>query len=181
METYKSAGGWSTYSDRIMDVDTYKENLLAEIETAMTGVDNLTSDDQTAINEYKDIINKSEDMAAVIAAKDAALLIIAKKAAIVKINDAMNGERGSAYLNNLVADEVAAINNATEFATIETNRDSAIAKLSNVLAAYKASKTEAFGTMGTRQVGPAVKITDQNGKEIILYNPQNVDFINVTK
>ena len=35
-------------------------------------------------------------------------------------------------------------------------------------------------TMGTKQEGPAIEVTDQDGKVLKLYNPKNVNFIKVT-
>ena len=41
-------------------------------------------------------------------------------------------------------------------------------------------KAEAFGTMGEKQNGPAVIVTDQDDKQIILYSPKKVQYIKVS-
>lgn len=37
----------------------------------------------------------------------------------------------------------------------------------------------AVGTIGTKQDGPALIVTDKDGKEIILYSPKKVEYIKV--
>ena len=43
---------------------------------------------------------------------------------------------------------------------------------------YAAGKADALGTLGNEQEGPALIVTDQDGKEVILYNPKSVKYIN---
>ena len=40
-------------------------------------------------------------------------------------------------------------------------------------------KTEALGALGTKPNGPAVKVTDKDDNEIILYSPKKVEYIKV--
>ena len=42
-------------------------------------------------------------------------------------------------------------------------------------------KAEALGTLGTKQNGPAVIITDKDDNEIILYSPKSVEYIKVNE
>ena len=42
---------------------------------------------------------------------------------------------------------------------------------------YAAGKADALGTLGNEQEGPALIVTDQDGKEVILYNPTSVKYI----
>ena len=43
--------------------------------------------------------------------------------------------------------------------------------------AYAEGKADALGTLGNEQEGPALIVTDQDGKEVILYNPTSVKYI----
>ena len=36
-------------------------------------------------------------------------------------------------------------------------------------------------TLGAKQSGPAVRVTDKDGKEVILYSPKNVEYFKVKK
>ncbi len=102
-----------------------------------------------------------------------------KNAALAEIRAAMQGETGSAYLNELVSVELTNIESATDGNTIETNKSAAIAKLNAVISAFQAGKAEAIGDFGTMTDGPAVRVT-KGDRTIILYNPDRVDFIKIT-
>ena len=102
-----------------------------------------------------------------------------KNAALAEIRAAMQGETGSAYLNELVSVELTNIESATDGNTIETNKSAAIAKLNAAISAFQAGKAEAIGDFGTMTDGPAVRAT-KGDRTIILYNPDRVDFIKIT-
>lgn len=167
----------------IISLRESKNTVIAEIESAMAPVSNLTADDLAAIEDCKAAINSAVKETAVVAAKNAALAIIglqkAKNDAIAELYAVMDGETGSAYLKDLVSDEMAAINNAAETGEIQTSLATALDKLNGILPIYKTIKAEANGTLGTKAYGPAVRVTDQNDNPIILYNPKKVEFIKV--
>ena len=100
-----------------------------------------------------------------------------RAAAIAEIQNAFDGETGSAYLNGLIADEMAAINNATTIEIITENKVAALAKLSAAVPLYKTIKADAFGEMGTEcEDCPAIKVT-KGTKTVKLYNPEKVEFL----
>lgn len=99
-----------------------------------------------------------------------------RAAAIAEIQNAFDGETGSAYLNSLVADEMAAINNATTIEIITENKVAALAKLSAAVPLYKTIKAEAFDNLPTEGTsGSYVKVI-LGEKTVKLYNPEKVEF-----
>ena len=126
---------------------------------------------EEAVNTYKDKLSSYADIIKAINIEEI------KAAAIAEIQNAFDGETGSAYLNSLVADEMAAINNATTIEIITENKVAALAKLSAAVPLYKTIKAEAFGEMGTEcDDCPAVEVTDGT-TNLKLYNPTKVSFI----
>lgn len=95
------------------------------------------------------------------------------KQALADINNALEGNTGSAYLNNIVAGDIEAIKNASNAESINKKKTEAINKLKAALPTYNTIKAELLGTLGTPQTGPAIEVTDQNGKVVKLYNPKN--------
>ena len=92
------------------------------------------------------------------------------------IDEAMGEYKSNKYLLSVIADELNAIDNATSKATIDTNKEAAIAKITPAVTAFQEVKASALGTMGTEQAGPAVKVT-KGDDTIILYGPDKVEFI----
>ncbi|MCQ2128822.1 MAG: hypothetical protein MJZ08_05255 [Bacteroidaceae bacterium] len=68
---------------------------------------------------------------------------------------------------------------ATTTNAINSIKEKALADLQYALALYDAGKTEVLGTLGEKQTGPAIEVTDQNDNSVILYNPKKVNFIKV--
>ena len=97
--------------------------------------------------------------------------------AISAVKAAMGEDKESPYLNNLVKTEVEAIGAAETYSAIRTARDEALKKISTVIEAFQASKSE---ILGTKQNGPAVKVT-YGGKTVISYNPDTVEYIIVNE
>ncbi|MCQ2302623.1 MAG: leucine-rich repeat domain-containing protein [Bacteroidales bacterium] len=125
---------------------------------------------EEAVNTYKDKLSSYADIIKAINIEE----IIA--AAIAEIQNAFDGETGSAYLNGLIADEMAAINNATTIEIITENKVAALAKLSAAVPVYKEGKAEAFGNLPTEGTsGSYVKVI-LGEKTIKLYNPEKVEF-----
>ena len=125
---------------------------------------------EEVVNTYKDELSSYTDIIKAINIEEI------KAAAIAEIQNAFDGETGSAYLTGLIADEMAAINNATTSEMIMVNKVAALAKLNVVVPVYKAVKAESFGEMGTEcDDCPAVEVKKGN-ETIILYGPESVTF-----
>lgn len=92
------------------------------------------------------------------------------------IDEAMGEYKSNLYLLSIIANELNAIDNATSKATIDTNKEAAIAKITPAVTAFQEVKASALGTMGTEQDGPAVKVK-KGDDTIILYGPDKVEFI----
>ena len=124
-----------------------------------------------ALNTYKDELSSYANIIKAIDIEEI------KAAAIAEIQNAFDGETGSAYLNGLIADEMAAINNATTSEIITSNKVAALARLNAVVPVYKEGKSETFGEMGEEcDDCPAVEVTDGT-TNLKLYNPTKVSFI----
>ena len=95
------------------------------------------------------------------------------------IDEAMGEYKSNLYLLSIIANELNAIDNATSKATIDTNKEAAIAKITPAVTAFQEVKASALGSLGTKQNGPAVIVTDKDDKEIILYSPKSVEYIKV--
>ena len=125
---------------------------------------------EEAVNTYKGELSSYADIIKAINIEEI------KAAAIAEIQNAFDGETGSAYLNGLIANEMAAINNATTIEIITENKFAALAKLNVVVPVYKEGKSEAFGEMGNEcDDCPAVEVKKGN-ETIILYGPESVTF-----
>lgn len=85
----------------------------------------------------------------------------------------------SAYLNGLVEANEKAIEATDDLEAICNYKDEAISKIQFAKQAYQAMTSEALGSLGTEQNGPAVKVT-KNGKTVILYHPEKVEFIKIS-
>ena len=167
----------------IINLRPAKDAAIAEIDNAMNGLTTLTEADRQSINSYKTAINEATTEEGIINNKLAALAIInlqkAKDAAIAEIQKEMQGETGSAYLNGLVENHINAINAATDENIINSNKESAISKIKEVIDIYKEIKSAEFGEfaeMRTPRPGTAVKVT-KGEKEVILYAPDKVEYI----
>ena len=101
-----------------------------------------------------------------------------KKEAIEAIRSAMQGET-SAYLAGLVQTQIDIIYSTGKEGEIESAKNAAIEILNGVIDAYKTIKAEAVGTLGTKQDGPALIVTDKDDKEFIFYSPKSVEYIKV--
>ena len=125
----------------------------------------------TAVDIYRNELSSYADIIKAINIEEI------KAAAIAEIQNAFDGETGSAYLNGLIADEMAAINNATTIEIITENKFAALAKLSAAVPLYKTIKADAFGEMGEAcDDCPAVEVIGQDDEVLKLYNPKKVNF-----
>ena len=102
-----------------------------------------------------------------------------RPAALASITEAMDEYAETAFIQELVAAEIANINNATDAATITANLETALIKLAAAIASYEIGLNTAFGEMGTEcDDCPAVDVK-KGTKTIRLYNPDKVEFIKI--
>ncbi len=163
----------------IIKLRPVKNDILAAIDSATEEATTLTEDDLQTIDGYKAAIGSATGYDAIVAAKNAAMAVIilqpAKYAALAEIEAAMQGETGT-LLAALVEEQIDAINDATDVTTIAEAKDIALQILNVALPIYNASKTNAFGEMGTEcDDCPAVEVS-KGTKTIRLYNPEKVKF-----
>ncbi|MCQ2078092.1 MAG: hypothetical protein MJZ20_13885, partial [Bacteroidaceae bacterium] len=167
----------------IIKLQKAKDDALAAIDDEMKGMTTLTDADIQLINVYKTTINEATTEDVINQNKESALAIIelqkAKDDALAAIDNEMDGETSSVYLNGLVQDNLNAINNSDDYEVINKNRDEAINKIKAVIDIYKAGASETLGTLATPQAGcVAVKVT-KGDKEVILYAPDKVKVIKI--
>ena len=171
----------------------YENELAAHKVIALAGIrqtipsDGLLDGEQTVINGKIASISSATSLGEIYTPQKEALDIMAmhpeRKVALAAIEEAMQGNADSKYLNDIVKKQVDAINNATGIVTINDSRNAAVNILKGVMDTYIAAKeegeTSALGSLGTKQNGPAVKVTDKDDNEIILYAPKKVEYIKV--
>lgn len=184
----KAYEGWGGFINIIFNLPACKECAKDEIVAAMNNPNvTLSADDKEKINAYIAQIDNATTAEEVNTAKKAALVVInykmfrnVKDEAINEINAAMRGETNSAYLNNLIKDELNTLNVATDESAIKIMKGEIINKLQPVVEYFiegkKEGKSESLGTMGTEQEGPAVVVT-KGEQSVTLYGPDNVKFI----
>ena len=142
----------------------------------------LYEDEIQAINTYKTNIKSAKTMDEVKAEVVKAMKIIA----IAEVRTSM--DEGIPYLNDLIKTELEAISITKTFDEIFATCDAVFAKFNVAIGAYQSGKatgieegkSSAFGTMGEKRNGPAVIVTDQDDKQIILYSPKKVQYIKVS-
>ena len=101
-----------------------------------------------------------------------------KDAAIAAIDAAFEGVTNE-NVKYFATTAKTSIEAATSENAINTIKEKAFADLQNALAIYEVGKTAGFGTLGTKQNGPAIIVTDQDDKQIILYSPKKVQYVKV--
>ena len=198
--TDKMAEAFQNYETNVELVENlklviYENELAAHKVIALAGIrpaipsDGLLEEEQTVINGKMARINNATSLGEIYTPQKEALDIMAmhpaRKVALAAIEEAMQGNADSKYLNDLVKEQVDAIINATDFGTINDSRNVAVKILKGVMDTYIAAKeegeTSALGSLGTKQNGPAVKVTDKDDNEIILYVPKKVEYIKVNE
>ena len=105
-----------------------------------------------------------------------------KAQALADIVAALGDSNESSYLNNLVAEEVAAIKNATKIGDIITAKNAALSKLEegkNRYAIFKEVAAIELGGFIIEQNGPVTEVSGADGQAIKLYKMKNVKFSNV--
>ena len=196
--TDKMAVAFQNYENHMSSLkdtklEIYENELAAHKVIALAGIrpaipsDGLLDGEQTVINGKIVRINNATSLGEIYTPQKEALDIMAmhpeRKVALAAIEEAMQGNTDSKYLNDLVKKQVDAINNATASRTMNDSRFDAVMILKGVMDTYIAAKeegeTSALGSLGTKQNGPAVKVTDKDDNEIILYAPKKVEYIKV--
>ena len=180
---------WGTYFTRIVaNMAYYKTKALEDIDAAMQEA-TLAEDEKAAVEAQVKIINDVADDAAVTDANIAtvqnvraeALAIInkdkcraEKEAAISAITALLHGA-SDAYTAEMLHHQINAINAATTADEVSRAQDEATETLNSALAIVHSL----LGTMVEKQAGPAVKVTDKDDNEIILYAPKKVEYIKI--
>ena len=109
-----------------------------------------------------------------------------RNTAFATINAAIEGITNENILA-MAATGITGVFNAEEVADINGIKEKTLADLQNVITIYNAGKADgyergkadALGSLGTKQNGPAVILTDKDDNEIILYSPKSVEYIKV--
>lgn len=109
-----------------------------------------------------------------------------KSYAITAINAEMT-DTDNGYIKGIGAIAIASINAATSVAEVIAIKMQALSNIAAAKGAYNDGKTAgieegksaALGTLGEKQNGPAVIVTDQDDKQIILYSPKKVQYVKV--
>lgn len=157
---------------------------LAGIRQALPS-DGLLEEEQTVVNGKIASINSATSLAGIYTPQKEAIDHMAlhpqKISALAAIEEALQGNTNSKYLNDLIKEQVTTIKNATDAKTITNKEQEAVNKLQSEIGKYTAIKDEALGTLGTKQNGPALIVTDKDGNEVILYSPKSVEYIKVNE
>ena len=74
-----------------------------------------------------------------------------------------------------ISEIISSIASATKVTDVDTKKASAMI----AIPAFLTGRSSTLGSLGTKQNGPAVKVTDKDDKEIILYAPKKVEYIKV--
>ena len=179
------------------EVDTQKSNALncialrrskneakAEIEAQRDLVTDWSEAEISVIAAYLDAIENCSSTNDVSSTLQDALNCMAqhgiRASALAAITNAMGEYANINYLQELVTTEIDNINNATDAETITANKEAAMAKLAIAVPAIEVGQAmilENLPTEGT--TGPAVRITKQGKSDLILINPDKVEFIKI--
>ena len=162
------------------EISAHKVIALAGIRQALPS-DGLLEEEQTVVNAKIASVNSATSLADIYTPQKEAIDYMAlhpqKISALAAIEEALQGNTNSKYLNDLVKEQVTTIKNATDATAITTKKQEAVNKLQSEIGKYTAIKDEVLGTLGEKQDGPAVEVIDQNDNVLKLYNPKKVNFI----
>lgn len=115
-----------------------------------------------------------------------------KQAATADITAIVKDFLTSAFLQELLAEEMVKINNAVNRQEVNERKLVAIGILESALSIYQKAfaegdasgyqrgKAEGLGSLGTEQSGPAVRVT-KSTESIILYSPEKVEYMIIQK
>ena len=161
-----------------------KNEAKAEIEAQRDLVTDWSEAEISVIAAYLDAIENCSSTNDVSSTLQDALNCMAqhgiRASALAAITNAMGEYANINYLQELVTTEIDNINNATDAETITANKEAALAKLAIAVPAIEVGQAmilENLPTEGT--TGPAVRITKQGKSDLILINPDKVEFIKI--
>ena len=161
-----------------------KNEAKAEIEAQRDLVTDWSEAEISVIAAYLDAIENCSSTNDVSSTLHDALNYMAqhgiRASALAAITNAMGEYANINYLQELVTTEIDNINNATDAETITANKEAALAKLAIAVPAIEVGQAmilENLPTEGT--TGPAVRITKQGKSDLILINPDKVEFIKI--
>lgn len=159
-----------------------KNEAKAEIEAQRDLVTDWSEAEISVIAAYLDAIENCSSTNDVSSTLQDALNCMAqhgiRASALAAITNAMGEYANINYLQELVTTEIDNINNATDAETITANKEAALTKLAIAVPAIEVGQAmilENLPTEGT--TGPAVRITKQGKSDLILINPDKVEFI----
>ena len=168
----------------IQHYTSLKENAIAEINAAIDGftdtevraiadkaktdISNATSEEQ--INSIKTFaISKIDAIAEILSASQGIKNAELNAWIDAAINDIKRGNQNATPSIDEIKDQILYIINLFQNGKTEGLEEG-----------KAVGKAEAFGTMGEKRNGPAVIVTDQDDKQIILYSPKKVQYIKVS-
>ncbi len=161
-----------------------KNEAKAEIEAQRDLVTDWSEAEISVIAAYLDAIEDCSSTNDVSSTLQDALNCMAqhgiRASALAAITNAMGEYANINYLQELVTTEIDNINNATDAETITANKEAALAKLAIAVPAIEVGQAmilENLPTEGT--TGPAVRITKQGKSDLMLINPDKVEFIKI--
>lgn len=161
-----------------------KNEAKAEIEAQRDLVTDWSEAEISVIAAYLDAIENCSSTNDVSSTLQDALNCMAqhgiRASALAAITNAMGEYANINYLQELVTTEIDNINNATDAETITANKEAALTKLAIAVPAIEVGQAmilENLPTEGT--TGPAVRITKQGKSDLILINPDKVEFIKI--
>ena len=141
------------------------------IDDAVSGITN------QSILDVAEVIKEDIDNAAT--PKDvswAKELGLAKIADCLEIDAATNGITNQDILD-IVQTIMMDIAGATTEEAVSDAKESGLNYLKPAVKLYNSGKADALGTLGIEQNGPALRVTDKDGKQVILYSPKSVEYI----
>ena len=138
----------------------------------------LTAEDEKALEGIIQDIAKSDDLGKIAGSMVSALVLVAddadKKAVIETVLNYITTnphfKKSVDLVKKMFSKEPETI------AKIDEMLDGLVDMLYIALLSFQNGQSNAVGTLGTQQNGPAIEVTDQNNRVITLYNPKKVEF-----
>ena len=170
--TYKAAKETQDYNKNLIDTTVYIATDSINNATTVAGADKQRSIYTLSINGIRD--------QALVKIDEINQLEKYKADAVAEIATARQGIKDT-DLNNWIDAAINDIQRGSLEASpsIDEIKDQILYMINLFQNGKAEGKTEALGALGTKQNGPAVKVTDKDDKEIILYAPKKVEYIKV--
>lgn len=153
-----------------------RKSAINAIKSATRGLP-LSKEDENVLNGIIQDIMNSDNVASITLSLTIALAYLSDDSgqggAIAAIRGAMQGDTSNPYFNKLVENEMKEISSTDDQKKIDELKNAAVNKLNIAVPAYREGRSNAVGTLGNYQKGPAIEVTDQNGNVFKFYNPKN--------